>query len=104
MLNCKLINDALKLYTNYCELKGGPVNYVAAYDCIHSWYVNSDIADAEYLAAAALYWGHYDCTADYDTIVEAAMHYFPTEPVEYQGYVSVEELREALDEDLSFYS
>jgi hypothetical protein len=104
MLNCKLIQDALKLYTDYCEINGRPVTDTVAYDCIHSWYVNSDIADAEYLAAAALHWGRYDCSADYDAIVEAAMHYFPTEPVEYQGYISVEELREALDEDLSFYS
>lgn len=94
MLNCKLINDALKFYKDYCEANGRPVNDTAIYDCIHSWYVNSDIADAEYLAAAALYWGQYDCSVDYDAIVEAAMHYFPEIPIEYQDYVSVEELKE----------
>ena len=29
MLNCKLINDALKLYKDYCEANGRPVNDTA---------------------------------------------------------------------------
>ena len=98
-----MTKEAVKLVIDYFEANNITVNTETVIKRVDDWYHGSDIADAEILAAAAIS-ADYDCAIDYDTILEWHAFYFPATPIEYQGYVSVEELKEAFDEDLSFYS
>ena len=98
-----MTKEAVKLAIDYFEANNITVNTETIIKRVEDWYCGSDIADAEVLAAAAIS-ADYDCSYDYDTILEWHAFYFPATPIEYQGYVSIEELREVLNEDFSFYS
>lgn len=93
MTNMNLIEQAVQLAVNYFEANQISVNSNSIRHRVLEWYNYSDIADAETLAAAAIE-SEYDCGADYDTILEWKDYYFPEFPIEYQGYISAEELAE----------
>lgn len=97
MTNCSLIEQAVKLASEYYEANGLTVDNKSIRNRVMDWYNHSDIATAEILAAAAIE-SEYDCGADYDTILEWKDYYFPKAPVEYAGYVGMNELKEAADD------
>lgn len=93
MVNVNLIENAIKLAIEHYEANGLTVDTKSIKRRVLDWYNYSDIADAEILAAAAIE-SEYECGADYNTILEWKDYYFPEFPIEYQGYISAEELAE----------
>lgn len=91
MVNVNLIEEAIKLASEYYEANRLTVDTKSIVRRVLDWYNNSDIADAEILAAAAIE-SEYECGADYDTILEWKDYYFPEMPVEYSGNISVYDL------------
>ena len=65
---------------------------------VNSWYRNTDITDVKVLAAAVMEYGFYTSLPDYSELLQNKEFYYPTIPIEYQGYVSCEEL--AMDESI----
>ena len=93
MVNINLIEEAIKLAIEYYEANGLTVDTKSIKRRVLDWYNYSDIADAEILAAAAIE-SEYECGADYDTILEWKEFYFPETPIEYQGYISTQEIKD----------
>ena len=54
MMNNNLINESIKLVENYFEANHITVNSNTIRKRVENWYCNSDIADAEILAAVAI--------------------------------------------------
>lgn len=97
MTNMNLIEQAVKLVVDYFEANHISVNSESIRHRVLDWYNHSDIADAEILAAAAIE-SEYECGADYDTILAWKEFYFPETPIEYQGYVSTQEIKDYIYE------
>ena len=97
MVNCKLINEAVDLAIEHYEVNGRVCDSYNIRRRVQDWYNHSDIADAEILAAAAIE-SEYECGADYDTILAWKEFYFPETPIEYQGYVSTQEIKDYIYE------
>lgn len=95
MTNTNLINDAIDLVVNYFEANRILVNSSTIRTRVESWYNNSDIADAEILAAMSIE-GSYK-PMDYSEILAKRDEYFPEIPVEYSNF-SVEEIRMAMED------
>ena len=91
MININLIEEAVKLASEYYEANRLAVDTKSIKRRVLDWYNYSDIADAEILAAAAIE-SEYECGADHDTILEWKDFYFPEVPIEHQGYIHVSEL------------
>ena len=97
MMNCKLINEAADLAIAHYEANGLVCDSYNIRRRVEDWYNHSDIADAELLAAAAIE-SEYECGADYNTILSWRDHYFPDAPIEYQGYISTQEIKDYIYE------
>lgn len=100
MLNMRLINEAVKLVENYYE-----VNLLSCHshniktEAIN-WYSNTEIVDAEMLAAVVL---TYACIPEiiakitWDKLLQLKEFYFPTVPFEYTEF-GVDEIEEAMND------
>ena len=97
MINVNLIEEAIKLAIQYYEANRLTVDTKSIKKRVLDWYNHSDIADAEILAAAAIE-SEYECGADYDTILAWKEFYFPETPIEYQVYVSTQEIKDYIYE------
>ena len=83
---------------NYYEAEGIMESTGKIAEQVNSWYRNTDITDVEMLAAAVMEYGFYTSLPDYNKLLWNKENYYPTIPIEYQGYVSCEEL--AMDESI----
>ena len=79
-MNNSLINEAIKLVENYFEANHISMNSNTIRTRVEDWYCNSDIADAEILAVAAIE-SDYE-PMDYDEILAKRDYYFPENPVD----------------------
>ena len=91
MTNMNLIEQATKLAIEYFEMKGLTMNTLIIKQRVLNWYIHSDIADAEMLAAAAIV-DDYDLSYTYEDIISWKEFHFPEVPIEHQGYIHVSEL------------
>ena len=80
MMNNNLINESIKLVENYFEANHITVNSNTIRKRVENWYCNSDIADAEILAAVAIE-SDYE-SMSYDEILAKKDYYFPEVPVD----------------------
>lgn len=75
MINNNLINESIKLVENYFKANHITVNSNTIRKRVENWYCNSDIADAEILAAVAIE-SDYE-PMSYDEILAKRDYYFP---------------------------
>lgn len=61
----------------YKELFNIGINEKAIISRAYEWYTHSDIADSTVLAAMVIH-DNYNCSYDYDTIIQITMDTFPT--------------------------
>ena len=61
----------------YKDLFNTPINEKNIITRIYEWYCNTDISDSTILAAMAIH-DNYNCSYDYDTIIQITMDTFPT--------------------------
>ena len=61
----------------YKDLFNTPINEKNIIARIYEWYCNTDISDSTILAAMAIH-DNYNCSYDYDTIIQITMDTFPT--------------------------
>ena len=61
----------------YKDLFNTPINEKNIIARIYEWYCNNDISDSTILAAMAIH-DNYNCSYDYDTIIQITMDTFPT--------------------------
>ena len=60
----------------YKDLFNTPINEKNIIARIYEWYYNTDISDSTILAAMAIH-DNYNCSYDYDTIIQITMDTFP---------------------------
>ena len=80
MMNNNLINESIKLVENYFEANHITVNSNTIRKRVENWYCNSDIANAEILAAVAIE-SDYE-PMSYDENKDKKDYYFPEVPVD----------------------
>lgn len=85
MMNNRLVNKSVELVKNFNEANYINFNIKEVRAQVEEWYCNSDIADAEILAAAVIAYGYYT-PVDYDKILRQKDYYFPEVPVECDNY------------------
>ena len=61
----------------YKDLFNTPINEKNIISRIYEWYCNTDISDSTILAAMAIH-DNYNCSYDYDTIIQITRDTFPT--------------------------
>lgn len=96
MTNLSLIKKATELAVNYFEANHIYESTSAIRKRVTDWYNNSDIADAEMLAAAAIEMD-YNTAPSYDTLLYLKEFYFPTEPIEVQCF-HIKEITDSLND------
>lgn len=82
MTNYRLINEAVKLANMQLESNGIMETNKTLFKRALVWYNNTEITDAETLAAVTLS-GHFHSSVRYNDIIAIKEFYFPTVPVEY---------------------
>ena len=71
----------------YKDLFNTPINEKNIIARIYEWYCNTDISDSTILAAMAIH-DNYNCSYDYDTIIQITMDIFPNY---FEELVAIEE-------------
>lgn len=96
MTNMRLINEAIKLATDYFEANFITVDTAAIENRVKTWYNKTEIVEAEMLAAAAIHSEYLPCIT-WKELLELKEFYFPTNPEEFiQKNFSIQEIEEAL--------
>lgn len=98
MLNERLIKEATRLVVEYYEANQIMMTTDAVRKYVVMYYSNTEITDAETLAAVTLHMEHPN-TLTYNKIQEIKEFYFPTMPIEY-GNFHIGEIEEALNDEL----
>jgi len=102
MLNKRLISETIALVKEYYEINKLSFHYNSVEKETINWYSNTEIVDAEMLAAVVM---TYSCTPEniaemtWDKFLKLKEFYFPTIPFEYTE-ISVEELDLAMKDML----
>lgn len=95
MMNNNLINESIKLVENYFEGNHITVDSDIIRKRVENWYCNSDIADAEVLAAVAIE-SDYE-PMNYDEILAKRDYYFPEVPMDVHN-IHIGEIEMALND------
>ena len=102
MLNMKLIEEAVKLVVDYYETERAVADTRGIRDSAIEWYSNTEIVDAEMLAAAVMTSPcrpHILAEITWDTLREWKEFFYPSIPFEYTE-IHVHEIQEAIEDEL----
>ena len=77
----------------YKDLFNTPINEKNIIARIYEWYCNTDISDSTILAAMVIH-DNYNCSYDYDTIIQITMDIFPDY---FEELVAIEEKAKELE-------
>lgn len=96
MTNIRLINEAVKLVINYFAANFITIDTASIENRARTWYNNTEIVDAEMLAAASIHSEYLPCYS-WNELLELKEFYFPTNPEEFlQKNFSIQEIEESL--------
>lgn len=94
MMNVRLIQEAIKLVNDYYDAQRKQEQNAVIIERAVNWYNNTEIVDAEMLAAMVIY-GPYTPAISWNKCIEIKEYFFPTLPLEFTHF-HIGEIEEAL--------